>query len=432
MWKLLRTDKRFRRLFIGESFSSFGDSAVYLSLAIWIKDLTGSDAAAGVVFLIITAPGLAAPLLGHWVDRVRRRPLLLRMYAVMAVLVLSLLFVDGSGDVWIIYLVTLAYGVLFATPARPALLKDLLASENAAEARSLLITVREGVRIVSPVAGAGVYTAFGGGALAVLGSATFVVAALVLWSIQVVESEPEPAGEPFARSVTAGFRFVRTVPFLLRLTLAMVGFLAVVGLLETAVFAAVDQGLGQGAAFVGVIASLQGAGSVLGGILAGLLVKRVGEFRGSAAGYGLIAVGLVLCVWRELPLFVLGSMLVGVGLPFLMVALSTALHLYAPARMQGRVNAAVSSVCDLFQTLSIAAGAALIGLIDYRIMYALMGVAALMCAMSLLMRRIAAPQVSHSVADAPDAPDAPEAPAGGAGAPPDPSDPADEELRPAR
>ncbi len=115
MWKLLRTDKRFRRLFIGESFSSFGDSAVYLSLAIWIKDLTGSDAAAGVVFLIITAPGLAAPLLGHWVDRVRRRPLLLRMYAVMAVLVLSLLFVDGSGDVWIIYLVTLAYGVLFAT-----------------------------------------------------------------------------------------------------------------------------------------------------------------------------------------------------------------------------------------------------------------------------------------------------------------------------
>ncbi|MGW3297398.1 MFS transporter [Streptomyces xiamenensis] len=430
MWKLLRTDKRFRRLFIGETFSSFGDSAVYLSLAIWIKDLTGSDAAAGVVFLIITAPGLAAPLLGHWVDRVRRRPLLLRMYSVMAVLVLGLLFVGDSGDVWIIYLVTLAYGVLFATPARPALLKDMLPSENAAAARSLLITVREGVRIVSPVAGAGVYTAFGGGALAVLGSATFVVAALVLWSIKVVESEPEPAGEPFARSVTAGFRFVRATPFLLRLTVSFVAFLAVVGLLETAVFAAVDQGLGQGPAFVGVIASLQGGGSVLGGILAGLVVRRAGEFRGSAVGYALISAGLVLCVWREMPLFILGVMLIGTGLPFLMVALSTALHLYAPARMQGRVNAAVSSVCDLFQTLSIAAGAALIGLIDYRIMYALMGMMALMCAVSMLLSRIAPPRVAESVADDPG--DAQGDAAAGSPRPPDPSDPADEELRPAR
>ena len=44
-------DARFRRLLIGNSVSSFGDSALYLSLGIWAKDLTGSNAAAGAIFL---------------------------------------------------------------------------------------------------------------------------------------------------------------------------------------------------------------------------------------------------------------------------------------------------------------------------------------------------------------------------------------------
>ncbi len=43
-------EPRFRRLLVGWSLSNFGDSALYLSLAIWAKDLTGSNAAAGLVF----------------------------------------------------------------------------------------------------------------------------------------------------------------------------------------------------------------------------------------------------------------------------------------------------------------------------------------------------------------------------------------------
>ncbi|WP_173265662.1 MFS transporter [Streptomyces pacificus] len=414
MWKLLRSNALFRRLFLGEAFSSFGDSAMFLSLAIWAKDLTGSDAAAGIVFLIITAPGLTAPLLGHLVDRVQRRPLLLRMYFGMAVLVPSLLLVRGAGQLWIIYLVTLAYGLVFATPARQALLKDLLPSDDAVAARSLLITTREGVRIVSPVAGAGVYAAFGGGALAYLGSATFLVAGFVLLSVRVVESEPEPAGEPLRRALPAGFRFVLGVPLLRRLTLAMVGFLGVVGLLETAAFAAVDQGLGRQPEFIGVMASVQGGGSVVGGVLAGLLVKRVGEARSSGAGYALVSAGLVLCVSQHTALFLVGAALIGTGLPFVAVAIGTASHLYAPARMQGRVNSAVSTLTDTAQTMSIAAGAALIVLVDYRVMYGAMALSAVACALAVALRPAAVPPVAPSVADeGPPPADAP----GGRGSP---------------
>jgi hypothetical protein len=47
-------DPRFRRLLAGQSLSTFGDTALYLTLGIWAKALTGSNAAAGAVFL---APG---------------------------------------------------------------------------------------------------------------------------------------------------------------------------------------------------------------------------------------------------------------------------------------------------------------------------------------------------------------------------------------
>jgi hypothetical protein len=40
-------DRRFRRLFAGQALSSFGDTAMYLTLGIWAKTLTGSNAAAG-------------------------------------------------------------------------------------------------------------------------------------------------------------------------------------------------------------------------------------------------------------------------------------------------------------------------------------------------------------------------------------------------
>lgn len=55
----------FRRLGLAWVFSNFGDSALYLTAAIWVKQLTGSDAAAGLVFAALGLPALLAPLTGQ-------------------------------------------------------------------------------------------------------------------------------------------------------------------------------------------------------------------------------------------------------------------------------------------------------------------------------------------------------------------------------
>jgi len=41
---------------IGQSFSLFGDTAMFLALGIWVKELTHSNAEAGLTFLFYPWP----------------------------------------------------------------------------------------------------------------------------------------------------------------------------------------------------------------------------------------------------------------------------------------------------------------------------------------------------------------------------------------
>ncbi|MEU7004263.1 MFS transporter [Nonomuraea sp. NPDC046570] len=400
MNRLLR-DARFRRILLGDAVSSLGDSMLFLSLAVWTKNLTGSDAAAGLVFLCLNAPGLLAPLLGHVVDRVSRKKLLMGMMAAMAVIVLALLVVRTAQDVWIIYLVAFCYGVLFSTPVFDALLKDLLPARDAAPARSLLVTVQQGLRIVSPAVGVGIYLAFGGWVLAVVDAATFLIAIACLASVKIVESEPEPAA-PLRQSLTAGARHLRQLPLLGRLTLMCVIFMAGAGLLESSTFAAIEQGLGFEAAYFSVIMMLQGGGSILGGLLSGRLVTGLGEARASALGYLVCGAGVLLFQVPYWPGYTLGTVLFGAGMPLIFVALGTAQQLYAPARLQGRLGAAIGMLTNGAQTVSNAVGAAIVGFVDFRVTFGIIALAMLTGCVGVLVRPPAVPEIVSSVADSPE------------------------------
>jgi hypothetical protein len=77
----------------------------------------------------------------------------------------------------------------------------------------------------------------------------------------------------------------------------------------------------------------------------------------------------------------------GVGIVWAVVALSTAYMRRSPQTMQGRVNAAANMLFSVPQTVSIAAGAALITVVDYRVEVAVMLVGTLIAAVYLLTRR---------------------------------------------
>lgn len=387
-------EPRFRRLLVGWSVSNFGDSALYLSLAIWAKDLTGSNAAAGLVFFALAVPVLLSPLSGHLVDRVHRRPLLVATNLAGAGMVLTLLLVSSAAELWLIYAVAFGYGVLGGVTgaAQSGLLKDLLPDEDVATANAALSTIDQGLRILSPLVGAGIYAAVGGGALSLLAASTFLVAAGALLTVRVDESDPhEHPRESFRREFTAGFRHVRATPLLRQLVVAVVVAFAVTGAYDSITFAVVDSGLGREPAFFGVLMSLQGGGSVLGGLSAVLLLRRLGEARTVGVALVTIAVGSAGLAVSSLLVVAPAVVLVGAAIPWLIIGFVTARQRYTPARLQGRVAAVTVLAMNGPQSVSIAVGAALVDVVDYRVLIAVTASVILLSGLWPLLRPVPAP-----------------------------------------
>ena len=117
----------------------------------------------------------------------------------------------------------------------------MLPEELLADANGALTTTREGLRIIAPLAGAGLYTVFGGGAVAVLDSATFAASVFFLSRMRVHEEKPAPSEHHFMREVTAGMRHVwETLP-LRQVVLGIAVALLVVGFSETLIFSVIDR-----------------------------------------------------------------------------------------------------------------------------------------------------------------------------------------------
>ena len=382
------------RIFVGGwTASVFGDWAMFIVLGVWTKDLTGSNSAAGLVFFALALPSLFSPFAGLVVDRLPRRPLLMWTYAAEAVVVLSLLFVHDRGDVWIIYAVTVFYGAAgtLAASARSALLTVMVPQELLGESNGVLQTLREGLRLVAPLVGALIYASIGGGAVAILDSASFVAVVVALALIRFEEPRFERE-EHFVTELLAGVRHVFATLPLRQIVLATGVCLLVVGFSETLIFAVLDQGLHRPASFFGVLSSLQGVGAIAGGVTAARVMRRIGDVKLVGLGMGLFAVGELSFVSHSLPLVLAGIACAGAGIAWLIVGYITAIQVRTPLRLQGRVLSASDTLVNTPQTISIALGALLTTLIDYRILVVLMAVVTAMAGAFLLSRRAIVPQ----------------------------------------
>ena len=389
-------DARFRRLLAGNSVSSFGDSALYLSLGIWAKDLTGSNAAAGAVFLAMGLGYLTAPVGGQLADRFPRRHLLMVANAATGVVVLSLLVVQSRDQLWVIYAVALAYGASSSviSAAGAGLVKDLLPHADLAGANAANQTLGQGVRLVSPVVGAGLYTWLGGASLAVLDAATFAVAIGALASVRVPE---HPLSGPHGRgawsSMLDGIVHLRRVPVLARMTLAYSVAMLVLGFYESVTFAVIAA-LHRPASFLGVLMSIQAVGSIAGGLAATRLMSRAGEQRTLGVALAAWAVATAIYTVPEIAATTVALVIFGVAVALCAVAVTTANQRYTPSSLVGRVSAASNMVLIVSQTISIAVGATLVDIVGYEPLLVSAAVVISVPAVALLTRTASAQPVT--------------------------------------
>lgn len=377
-------DPQFRRLTIAWMVSNFGDSALYITAAIWVKQLTGSDAAAGMVFAALGLPALFAPLTGQLADRFRRKPLLVANNAVAAAVVLLLLLVRDADLLWLIYVVIFLYAntAYITAAAQSGLLRSMLPKRLLAPANGMLSSIDQGLRIISPLAGAALFALWGMDPVVLLATACFAATALILLTLHIYEPAPEPDPEgSFWMRTTAGFRFMGQHRALRNATLTIFITIAATGVLNVTNFASLEEGLGMPVEFLSVLVSVQGVMSIAGGLTASSVIRRVGLQKTMAAGVLLTGLGVATLASSSLVLFLIGISLIGIGVPWMVVAYVTLRQSETPLRLQGRTAAAANLVFNVPQVLMSVLAAAVVGLVDYR---TLIVVAAITCVLSMV------------------------------------------------
>ncbi|MFF0586515.1 MFS transporter [Streptomyces sp. NPDC003781] len=372
----------------GVVVSGFGTSALWLAAGVWVKDLTGSDGLAALCMLAVWAPTLVGPVLGTVADRVRRRPLLIGTSLLMACLLCALFAVDSREGLWLLFAVLLVYGAagvvhdaaesaLVAAAVDPGLLGDF---------NGLRMTANEGMKLVAPLAGAGLYAAWGGPSVALLDAATFVLAAGVYAALRVREAPPRRPTTSWRRRTAEGARHLWGHSGLRPLVLAGGVTMLCAGVNGATVYAVVDA-LGHSPAYAGALYAVQGAGSVLVGLLAGAAVRRLGGRRFAAAGVALFAVAVAVRAAPYDAVALVSSAAIGAGLPAVLIAALTAVQRETPGPLLGRVTATANSLVFAPNVLGLAAGAALVELTGLGLLLPAVGAVLLATATALAAAR---------------------------------------------
>jgi MFS family permease len=419
--RALVANRNFRLLFVGMAASMIGDSMLMLVLAIWVNQLTGSASAAGLTLLALAAPTLLAPVAGWLVDRLPRRRFLFGANLASAAIMLPLLAVHGRGQLWLLIAVTVAYGAsfVFVDPAQTGVIKHLVPTDQLGAANGLLQTVKQGLRLLGPLAGAGIYVALGGPVVAMINAGTFVVAAAAVILLRLggapaaagavataqgaaptdgvattqgaaaaagsrttaaapaatdggTAAEPEAPGA-LLHEITAGFRYVLRDVLLRRLTIGLLVAIFALEFVESGIFALIGDVMHRSTTLIGVISCAQGIGGILGGVLGARLMRRFGGVPTLAAGALLTAVGIGTLGIAQLPTLFPSATINGFGFTLVLVAANTLIQQRSPHRYIGRISAAADGIISVGQVTALALGAGLVTILDARLIMVLIG-----------------------------------------------------------
>jgi MFS family permease len=231
-WELLTT-RNFGLLFFGQAVSQIGDSMNRVALLWFVYQLTGSAFKMTVIGLLQTIPPLIfGPLLGVYLDRMRKKPVMIWVDFIRAALVtlIPLLYAVQELTLERLYVLVFATSIV-STIFGPALASavPLIVPRSQLTGANALIqsTGNIGLLIGPAVSGVGI-AMIGAHNVLFLHAVTFIISALVLIPIQLRENQPveRPPADlvGFFQDLSVGFRFVfvqhRTV-FLLMLTAAL-------------------------------------------------------------------------------------------------------------------------------------------------------------------------------------------------------------------
>ena len=193
--ELLRGNRNFRNLWLGQVVSQMGDWFDTIALYTIILTLTGSGRNVGLLMVARFVPSFVfGPLSGVVADRFSRRTIMILSDLLRAIVVLGFLLVRRADQLWIIYVITVLQ-LIFSTffePARTAAIPSIVSDRELLPANAISSVTWSAMLTLGAAIGGVVTGLFGTKAAFILDSLSFLASAAFIASISFPKRPPRP------------------------------------------------------------------------------------------------------------------------------------------------------------------------------------------------------------------------------------------------
>ncbi|MBV9958244.1 MAG: MFS transporter, partial [Acidobacteria bacterium] len=195
--QLLRNNRSFRRLWVGQIISELGNWFNFIAGLGLVRAVSGADPSVTAIMIVVrlTPFAIVGPLAGAVVDRWSRRTVMLVSDLARMVIALGFLLVRGPEDLWIAYL-CMGAGSLLGAPfeaARNAAMPNLTGEGGLLAGNSLMYSSRFLLSAVGMALGSAASARFGYGVAFVINSLSFAASAYSVWLVPEREMREESA-----------------------------------------------------------------------------------------------------------------------------------------------------------------------------------------------------------------------------------------------
>jgi MFS family permease len=338
----LRRYPAFRRLFIGQTISTFGSEVAAVAAPYQLYKLTHSTLQVGLLSLCELVPLLTLTIVGGAIaDAVDRRRMLLVTETLLALVGCAFAFNASVTHprVWALYvLVTLAMAVYsLGVPGMNTVIPRLVQQHELATANAIENIYGSTTNVAGPALGGLLIAVLGLKGAYLLDAGTFAASLWSVWLLPPLQPAHD-AERPSLRTIAEGFRFAREKKVLLGMFL--VDSSAMVFGMPRALFPALAlQRFHGGAGTLGVMYAAPYAGALVASLLSGWIghVRRQGLIVAVAAalwGAAIVAFGFAHPLWLAL-VFLAGA---GAADNVSAVLRGTILWTVTPDSLRGRLS----------------------------------------------------------------------------------------------
>ena len=369
--ELLRNNRSFRQLWLGQVVSQMGDWFDTIALYTIILNLTGSGRDVGLLLVARFVPSfLFGPLSGVVADRFSRQKIMIVTDVLRAVVVLGFLFVRSADQLWLVYVLTVFQLGLstFFEPAKTAAIPSIVSDRELVPANAIS-SVTWSVMLTLGAAIGGLITGwFGTDVAFILDAATYLLSAALIASIRVGKRRKRERpkltiGSALGITETIeGIRYVKDRPNVLALLLVKPAWGLGGGILTLlAVFGERVFPVGNSPATgIGVLFAARGIGTAVGPIVARRMAGEGQRKMQAWIGISFLIAGLFYMLFGSATSFVFALIVLGIahcGGSILWVFSTVILQRSVVDNFRGRVFAAELA----FMTFTMAASNYLTG-----------------------------------------------------------------------